>query len=40
MIQRIAGGLIRQQWSLLLLLFLFPVQASVARLQPRFVGVG
>lgn len=39
-LQRIDGVLMRQQWLLLFLLLLFPVQASVARLQPSLLVLG
>jgi hypothetical protein len=39
-IQRSDIELIRQQWPLLFLLLLFPVQASVARLQPSLLALG
>jgi len=39
-IQRSDSRLIRKQWPLLFLLLLFPVQASVARLQPSLLALG
>ena len=39
-LKRVDGALIGPQWLVLLLLFVFPVQASVARLQPSLLALG